>query len=255
MNKKIRAISLSLAVAIALTSVNTYATVTKAETLNNKENFKIEKLSNDLQDIEYSYVENGETYLMKEIMSKDLKSAKNTLYKRDNNGNYIEVSSSTLKLGNETIIIETNTNGVISTKRLPLNVKVEETDLGTSQINPRMDEIGAGSGGVSWRYDNTLTYSSDVRYCTVSAIIIIISAIAPAVTGGLLGPTASTIVGGIANMVYQKGYSTIYYKKENYSGRNWEGIITCTKSATTVYSDAARTKKIGNTILDFYYAK
>lgn len=241
---------------------NTYS---DEEQISEKTNYIFIKTS-DMSDIQYSYEENGKTYLVKESSNSDLSNINTEIYEINGELNLLVDSYYTTIQKNDDTLIITKTDDNNVTKDIMNIGDSEDSNIATTfSRNP---VSGTYSGGLQYDYINHKYYTlwfntgSDKDYnsvanATLSVLISIIGAIA-ATDPALAVPSA--IVTPIATAVLNAGLSRIYWSKTyqdlwevTYPGRQYLGWAVGVRTYTTFYEDSNRKYQVGSTVLDEYH--
>lgn len=192
------------------------------------------ELVNDLNELEYSYEEDGVSYKVVEKFDENYEGVSSKIYVKDKSNNYILQEKQRTDLVGDSLVVETNEGGVVTTESLKIDdiLSEEGSDLGVSLQNNELNATG-------WKYQMTTKSSNFIAKLLVGSIAIVIVNFAKG--------KMTKVVTSIAALAFQMSISTIYFTKDWYY--KYEGIIPVSeKMVTHVYANSARTLKMGGSI-------
>lgn len=267
-----------LTVSISSSSIKTVDAATNyVGSTNTRENINI--LSSDLDNLVYTYTENGKEFKVVESLNENLTEVISEVLVKNEEGIYELQSEIETTVSNGEMIIETNTNNRKNIEVVELSTAVNYTPeiniknelstqidpLGTIKGNSSIDQIQPfgiieENGLTEWRYAGVFKYSNNIYKYTLGAIVAVIAGVSipalAAAAGVTLGAAAKTTISYIANNLFSSNWNTIYYTQTVYYkyliGTN-PLLPRAEKTYTTVYKDSARTQKVGNTVIDEYW--
>lgn len=199
-------------------------------------------ISEDLDNIEYTYEQGGESYKVKENLSADYSKAETEIYKLNKSNEYVLVESYvtffTLKDA-DTLLISKHQNGHIDTQELKLTELVMANETPGQNVSTR----AAGQ----WELNNTHKGNTVFQNLTYSYVFGLIATVA---SSGL-GPVPSTAIGTIVNLIISECIPILYYERMVYYYRVGPAQVTQVRVATNFYYNAMMTNYFKSAVV--YY--
>lgn len=267
-----------LTVSISSSSKKTvYAATNYVGSTNTRENINI--ISSDLDNLVYTYMENGKEFKVVESLNENLTEVNSEVFVKNEKGNYELQSEIEATVNNGEMTIATTTENKDSVEVLELSSVVNSTPsinlknelsqkinpLGTIAENVSNDKIQPfgiieENGLTEWRYAGVLTGSNYVLKLTLGAIVAVLASVAipaMAVAAGVsISATAKVAISYVANSIFSNSFATVYYRQTTYYkyliGTN-PLLPRAEKTYTTVYSNSARTQQISDTVIAEYW--
>lgn len=234
-------------------------------------------LSSDLDNIVYTYTENGKHFKVFESLNENLTEVSSEVFVQNEEGIYELQSEIETTVSDGEMTIETNTNDRKNIEVVELSTAVNYTPVidKKNELNKPIDPLRTINGIDSndqikpfaiieendltaWRYSGVFKYSNNIYKYTLGAIVAVIAGVSipamAAAAGVTIGAAAKTTISYIANNLFSSNWTTVYYTQTVYYkfliGTN---LPRAEKTYTTVFKDSARTQKIGNTVIDEYW--
>ncbi len=209
-----------------------------------KTNFKV--LSDDLNNMIYTYDENGTSYRVEEKVAEDFSSVKSTIYEKNNKNEYVISSKLETTISDNEVTLKTQENNNITTEVVPLS------NLITVDGEPTYDDSMAKNKD-SWTYNQTLKTSSKFLSYTLGTVTAVIAA-AVSFKLGNGGKLLMTAINSVAQKVIADKIKLVYYKKDFYYTYYPNTILPRgEKVISKAYKNSGRTQQIGKTMTDYYY--
>ncbi|MCC0686179.1 hypothetical protein [Clostridioides sp. ZZV14-6345] len=249
--KKInKLLALSIVTAVVINPFGSIANAMSSNEVGNqyesieKANFKI--LSDDLDNIIYTYDEQGTSYRVEEKVANDFSSVKSTIYEKNNKNEYVISSKLETTISDNEVTLKTQEDNNITTEVVPLS------DLITVNGEPTYDDSMAKNRD-TWTYNQTLKTSSKFLTYTLGAITAVITT-AVSFKLGEGGKLLAAAISSVAQKVISDNIKQVYYKKDFYYTYYQNTILPRgEKVISKAYKNSGRTQQIGKTMTDYYY--
>lgn len=269
MKKKVLSLLLTATFVIGILSpvtvnatTNSLTTVVNEELANSqvseKSNFIFIKTS-DIKDIQYSYEQDGKTYLVKESSNDDLTEISTEIYEVDELANVlVDQFVTTIEKNDDVIIVTQNEDDAITRDIIDIG----DGSLASNQIKTFAYKPATGTytGGLQYDYINHKYYtlwfnagdvkgSNAIHKFTLTVVIGILSGISGNgfIIGGITSCAQYIVDNAISDVYWTRNYEELW--EVTYPGRQYIGSAVGQKVYTYFYEDSARRSKIGS---DFY---
>lgn len=281
MRKMKRLISSSILTALIVTNILAPSTVSATTNLD-KETVQIEQTeettenlktnfnfinTTDLDNIQYTYEENGKTYLVNESANSDLTVVETEIYEVGEESNvlvenfttYIEKSDTELVISKyvddflvDSSSIDLNSQSLKFNEKSIINEDTTNTITATGTYNGQIYyDASTGRYYTSWYYDHSTTGSSTITKFTLTVVIGILSGISgnPYVVGGIT-TAAQYIVDYLIEDIWWS--QDIYFVHRITSDRKYYGSAVGIRYYTSFYSNRQRTSYIGSDVYEWH---
>lgn len=235
---------------VANASSESVANVNEKNEIQSISDLKI--IDDSLDNFEYTYEQEGEFYKVVEHI-KSNSEVESQIFKKNKKGNYVLESEKLTVINDGQVKVETVEDNKTTIESF--NLDNLEINSNTPEVQTLAQELNKNSGIVAaaanppltdWTYSRTDKYSLKTIALTVAALAAVL---ANRVTGGLAKDflaVASVVISANLPSIYVSTKISYRYIKGTYLPRG-------EKSTKTVYSNSARTKKVGSSVTTIYY--
>jgi|GEM_PF-4028058 len=215
--------------------------------------------TSDISNIQYSYEQDGKTFLVKECINNDLSEINTEIYEVDGLSNVlVNKYNTTIEKNNDVLIVTTNDDSVVTKDVIDING--DSLDINRATTFSRNPVSGTYTGGLQYDYINnkyfTLWFntgsdsgSNKISNYSLSVIISILSGVSgnPYVVAGVTQIAQLIVAEAIPIVYWNKSYQDLW--EVTYPGKQYIGWAVGVRTYTDFYEDSARRYKIGS---DFY---
>lgn len=200
------------------------------------------KPNSTLQDMEYTYVDNGKTYKVIEKANAELTYVNSQVYTKNATGEYTLEYTTETEVGEDGILVTKHENGKTTQNSIDLkpikasSIEYKNTEGIKSNSEPPISP---------WELHDTVTYSYRIYTYTLTAVVAVVAGVA-AVTGNAVVAGLAYIVDKIIDdRIPRVWYTQLWYCKWKKWPVLWE--IVAERNITHHFSDSNRNNLIGTT--------
>lgn len=195
-----------------------------------------------MQNMEYTYVDNGKTYKVLEKANEDLTYVESKVYIKDSIGDYTLEYSTITEVGKDTVAVTKHENGIETRNNINLNQIKEISKEYENTQNIKSSQVPPIS---SWELHHKLNYSYRIYTYTLVAVTAVISGVAAAAGGAYISGLASVVSYIIDDHIPRVWYTQYSHCKWRKWPTLWE--IVAERTVTYHYANSTRTDYIGLT--------
>ncbi len=228
-----------------------------------KSNFVL--LDDSLDNMEYTYDKNGNSYKAIESLSESLDEGKTEIYQKNETGDYEIVSTTLLNVSDGKIKTKTKDEKTNEVKKEEYKLKDLVETKSVTKLNKLEEDINADQPRVKrsatllteWQYTTSIFSSNKIKKYTMTFVI---AALAGTI-GYFFTTTAAAAAGisgltAIAEAIISDEMPIVYYGEDVYSkyilGLD-PPLRRAERSLTSYYTDKSRKHKIDDTVVNEYY--
>lgn len=209
-------------------------------------NIEIEPNST-MQNMEYTYIDNGKTYKVIETANADLTYVYSEIYAKNSTGDYTLEYSTITEVNESSICVTKRKNGETTQNTIDL----KQIEGSAAKYNSTQDIKSYSIPPISdWEHHSTLNYSYRIYTYTLVAVTAVVTGVAAAAGGAFISGLASVVSYIIDDHIPKVWYTQYIYRKwRKWPNPPWE--VVAEWSATFHYSDSERTDYIGYTSSEY----